>query len=171
MRTYNKLTSLLAILVAILCTTSIGSSEAFAWAGWQQKEQTSSSSLITSNSKESNHTDTEKSSEWGTWEYLYGEEKTDTEKEEDIKNDINAYIIESYKAQGSKIIKDLSVKFIKSIPEKKDRQEAYRKIRESFKLRLEKTEKLRMTEIRKLILREYLTHMIDLLDKKIEELN
>lgn len=99
--------------------------------------------------------------------------KTEEEEEEEqkLKQDINTYIIESYKAQWSKIIKDLSVKLTKSLPDKKDRQEAYKKIRSSLETRLEKTGKLKMSETKKLILKEFLNHMIDLLDKKIEELN
>ena len=41
----------------------------------------------------------------------------------------------------------------------------------SFEIRLEKTGKLKMSETKKLILKEFLAHMIDLLDKKIEELS
>lgn len=99
--------------------------------------------------------------------------KTEEEEEEEqkLKQDINTYIIESYKAQWSKIIKDLSVKLTKSIPAKDDRKQAYKKIRSSLEIRLEKTGKLKMSETKKLILKEFLSHMIDLLDKKIDELN
>jgi hypothetical protein len=97
-------------------------------------------------------------------------ESESNKEEKKIKQDINAYIIDSYKAQGSKIVKDLSVKLTKTIPDEKDRQEAYSKIRTSLELRLDKTERLKMSDTKKLILKEFLTHMIDLLDKKIAEL-
>ena len=93
------------------------------------------------------------------------------QEEQKLKQDINTYIIESYKAQGTKIIKDLSIKLSKSLPDKNDRQEAYQKIRMSLETRLEKTGKLKMSETKKLILKEFLSHMIELLDKKIEELS
>ncbi len=93
------------------------------------------------------------------------------QEEQKLKQDINTYIIEWSKARWTKIIKDLSIKLSKSLPEKNDRQEAYKKIRMSFEIRLEKTGKLKMSETKKLILKEFLAHMIDLLDKKIEELS
>ncbi len=112
------------------------------------------------------------------WEFYSGStsienSKTieESEEEQKLKQDINTYIIESYKAQWSRIIKDLSIKLAKSIPDKTDRQEAYRKIRMSLETRLEKTGKLKMSETKKLILKEFLSHTIDLLDKKIDELN
>jgi hypothetical protein len=96
--------------------------------------------------------------------------EADLKEEKKIKQDINTYIIDSYKVQGTKIVKDLSTKLNKTISDPKDRQEAYRKIRSSLELRLEKTERLKMSETKKLILQEFLTHMIDLLGMKIEEL-
>lgn len=99
--------------------------------------------------------------------------KTSSEKsdeEEKLKQDINTYIIESYKAQWSKIVKELSVKLTKSIPDGKDRQEAYKKIQSSLELRVKRTERLKMSETKKMILAEFLEHVIGLLEKKIEEL-
>ncbi len=97
-------------------------------------------------------------------------EEIDSEEEEKIKQDINSYIIESYKAQGTKIIKDLSTKLTKTLPDTNERQEAYRKIQDSLELRKNRMEKVKMSETKRLILEEFLNHMIDLLGKKIEEL-
>lgn len=104
------------------------------------------------------------------------EEKTedntiDSEEEEKIKQDINSYIIESYKAQWTKIIKDLSIKLTKTVPDIEERKEAYKKIQSSLELRKKKTEKVKMSDTKKLILTEFLDHMIDLLDTKINELD
>ncbi len=94
----------------------------------------------------------------------------DTNEEEQIKQDINTYIIESYKAQGTKIIKDLNIKLSKTIPEIKERKIAYEKIKSSLSLRKKRIDIVKTTETKKMILTEFLDHMIELLDKKIEEL-
>lgn len=54
---------------------------------------------------------------------------------EKIKEDIQGYIIESYKIQGTKILKDLDIKLQKSIPNIDDREEAYVKIKTSLEIR------------------------------------
>ena len=100
-----------------------------------------------------------------------GKTEEETQEEEKLKKDINAYIIESYKAQWSKIVKELSIKLVQTLPDPKDRQEAYKKIRSSLELRLERTVRMKMTDTKKLILQEFLTHVISLLSKKVEELS
>lgn len=105
-----------------------------------------------------------------TWAAI---ETNDTERrkiELKLKRDINSYIIESYKAQGNKIIKDLSSKLTKTIPEQEERKLAYEKIQESLKIRLEKTEEIENSNSKKEILQEFLKHLIQLLDKKIDEI-
>ena len=98
------------------------------------------------------------------------ETETDADEEEKIKQDINTYIIESYKAQGTKIIKDLSSKLTKTIPDADERIDAYKKIQNSLEKKKKRLETDKMTATKRLILREFLDHMIDLLGKKIEEL-
>jgi hypothetical protein len=93
-----------------------------------------------------------------------------TEEEERLKQDINTYILESYKAQGSKIVKELNTKLLKSIPDSSDRKEAYVKIKSSLELRKKRIENLKMSDTKKMILEEFLTHMIDLLYKQIEDI-
>lgn len=110
-----------------------------------------------------------KVSSWSTKEEV-SEEIDSEEEEEKIKQDINSYIIESYKVQWTKIIKDLSTKLTKTLPDGDERQEAYRKIQDSLELRKNRMEKIKMSETKRLILEEFLNHMIDLLGKKIEEL-
>lgn len=83
-----------------------------------------------------------------------------------LKRDINSYIIESYKAQWNKIIKDLSIKLTKTIAEPEERKLAYEKIQDSLKSRLEKTEETEGSDSKKEILQEFLRHLIQLLDKK-----
>jgi hypothetical protein len=98
-------------------------------------------------------------------------ESGSTNSEKRIKQEINTYIIESYKAQWNKIIKDLSAKLTISIPEEKDRKIAYEKIRASLSMRIEQTqEDETISETKREILIEFLKHLIGLLNKKISEL-
>lgn len=92
-----------------------------------------------------------------------------TQDSEQIKEDIQAYIIESYKIQGTKILKDLDGKLQKTIPNSADRKEAYIKIKASLELRKKRIEDLDASKIKKEILAEFLDHMIHSIDKKIEE--
>lgn len=95
---------------------------------------------------------------------------SETEDHEKVKQDIHAYIIESYKTQGTKILKDLDIKLQKSIPDKAERKEAYKKIRSSLDLRKKRIESLDTSTIKKEILSEFLDHMISTIDKRISEL-
>lgn len=98
---------------------------------------------------------------------------TDEVNEEDeakIRDDIHSYIIESYKAQGNKILKDLDVKLQKSIPERSDRIEAYKKIKNSLELRKKRIDAMDASQIKKEILWEFLDHMTTSIEKKIGEL-
>lgn len=90
---------------------------------------------------------------------------------EKIKEDIQGYIIESYKIQGTKILKDLDTKLQKSIPNIDDREEAYIKIKTSLEIRKKRIEELDASTIKKQILAEFLDHMIHLINLKIEEFN
>lgn len=119
----------------------------------------------------------EKEEKWGKEEGLSqsgisteGDRTGEKKLEIRLKKDINAYIIESYKAQWNKIIKDLSIKLGKAIPDPEERITAYEKIQESLKIRLDKTEEMVLGPSKKEILQEFLNHLIQLLDKKIDEL-
>ncbi len=154
----------------------VHSSYAISWSGKQLDESWSNLTQTPIESDETikntkNTNDEKWDSKSGSIDTEFVKTAEEVQEEQKLKQDINTYIIESYKAQWSRIIKDLSIKLAKSIPDKNDRQEAYKKIRMSLETRLEKTGRLKMSETKKLILKEFLSHMIDLLDKKIEELN
>lgn len=68
-------------------------------------------------------------------------------------------------------MKELSIKLTQTLPDPKDRQEAYKKIRSSLELRLERIVRVKMSDTKKLILQEFLSHIISLLNKKVEELS
>lgn len=107
----------------------------------------------------------------GTVEKEIKEEATETKKEK-IKQEISSYIIDSYKAQGDKILKDIDQTLQKTAPEKNDRIEAYKKIRTSLEARRNKNNISKETsETNKIIVGQFLTHMIDSIDKKISELS
>lgn len=88
-----------------------------------------------------------------------------------IKQDIQAYIIESYKAQWAKILKDLDVNLQKTIPDKADRQEAYTKIRDSLALRKKRIDSIDTSIIKKEILTAFIDYMIGTINIKIQALN
>lgn len=92
------------------------------------------------------------------------------EEKEQVKKDLNEYIIESYKVQGTKILKELDIKLQKSLPEAKERREAYKKILISLELREKRLEKMKTSQTKKIILKWFLDHMIDILEKKMENL-
>lgn len=131
--------------------------------------------IIRKDDASTNTGNTEKKTNISSWKVLEkddnsDEEALDSEEEEKIKQDINTYIVESYKAQWTKIIKDLSMKLSKTLPDLDERKEAYKKIRSSLELRKNKTEKAKISDTKKMILIEFLDHMINLLDTKIEEI-
>lgn len=127
-----------------------------------QKNENSNQDLESQNSLD------EETLTWSSSQEYNEIEKKKTEIK--LKRDINAYIIESYKAQWNKIIKDLSIKLTKTIPDLNERKVAYQKIQESLKIRLEKTEETEWSSSKKEILQEFLRHLIYLLDKKIDEI-
>lgn len=92
------------------------------------------------------------------------------EEKEKVIQELNAYIIDSYKAQWTKIIKELDIKLQKTLPDTRERIEAYQKILTSLELRKKRLENMKASETKKLILREFLWHMIDTIEKKIDEL-
>lgn len=105
-------------------------------------------------------------------------EDTDTEeaslaeaKKEKIKQEISSYIIDSYKAQWDKILKDIDQTLQKTAPEKSDRIEAYTKIQSSLEARKEKNnDSKKISETSKMIVNAFLTHMIESIEKRIAEL-
>jgi hypothetical protein len=111
-------------------------------------------------------------STWKILEKKGSPEEAETKKQEEakLKQDINTYIIESYKVQWNKIIKDLSANLSKKIPDPEERILAYEKIQDSLELRIKRTETLKMSASKKEVLQNFLEHLISLLDKKIEEL-
>ncbi len=93
------------------------------------------------------------------------------EKKEKIKQEVSSYIIESYKAQWDKIIKDIDQTLQKNVPNIEDRIEAYDKIQKTLEARrkLNKSS-TKISDTSKQIIDAFLTHMIDSIEKKKREL-
>lgn len=88
---------------------------------------------------------------------VQNQEKKETEsskeqEKEIVKQDVNEYIIEAYKAQGTKIIKELDIKLQKTLPDIEKRIEAYNKIITALELRKRKVYKTESSEVKKEIL-------------------
>lgn len=98
--------------------------------------------------------------------------KTLEEREEDkVKQDINASIVEFIVIPKAKqIVKELSTKLTVKFPDSEERIEAYKSIKNTLILRKNRIEWMNMSETGKYILKEFPNQMIELLDKKIEEL-
>jgi hypothetical protein len=93
-------------------------------------------------------------------------------RKEKIKQEVSAYIIESYKAQWDKILKDIDQTLQKTTPNREDRLEAYDKIQSSLIARRSKNRSsAKISEISKEIVEAFLTHMVDSIEKKKQELS
>lgn len=100
------------------------------------------------------------------------EESATEAKKEKIKQEISSYIIDSYKAQWDKILKDIDQTLQKTNPDKRDRIEAYKKIRISLEARrIKNNQWKKISETSKMIINEFLWHIIESIDKKVQELS
>ena len=92
-------------------------------------------------------------------------------KKEKIKQEISSYIIDSYKSQWDKILKDIDQTLQKTAPDISDRIEAYDKIQSSLEARRQRNKNsLKINETSKIIVDAFLWHMIDSIEKKKKEL-
>jgi hypothetical protein len=92
-------------------------------------------------------------------------------KKEKIKQEISSYIIDSYKSQWDKILKDIDQTLQKTTPDISERIEAYEKIQSSLEARRQRNKNsLKINETSKVIVDAFLWHMIDSIEKKKKEL-
>lgn len=92
-------------------------------------------------------------------------------KKEKIKQEISSYIIDSYKSQWDKILKDIDQTLQKTAPDIDDRIQAYDKIQASLEARRQRNKSsLKINETSKMIVDAFLGHMIDSIEKKKKEL-
>jgi hypothetical protein len=107
--------------------------------------------------------------ETGTWDAETNEETPKTEKET-VQWLINSYILDTYKAQWDKILKDMDISLQKKIPDIDKRMQAYTSIQKTLELRKNRILKVDISEINKILLSSYFDYMIDALEKKKEGL-
>ncbi len=91
---------------------------------------------------------------------------------EDKKTEKNAQkiILEVYKIQWNKILKDMDVNIEKVNPDPKVRIDVYSGIRKTLEFRKQRLEKMDLSEESKDILSGYIEYMIVSIDKKIKNL-
>ncbi len=146
---------LLVILISVAFTISVNSSFAASGSSW------SSSGAITTKIK-----NVEKD----------GEENLDNDAEdkkvEDKKTEKNAQkiILEVYKIQGNKILKDMDASIEKVNPDPKVRIEIYTSIQKTLEFRKQKLEKSELSDESKDILTWYIGYMIAAIEKKKKNL-
>ena len=88
-----------------------------------------------------------------------------------MKKEINAYIIEAYKIQGNKILKDIDASLQKMNLDDEAILEAYTRIKETLEARKKRVKSAEdISENNKEIIVEYLNYMISSLGKRIKSL-
>ncbi len=107
--------------------------------------------------------------ETGTWD-TDNEEDTPKSEKDTVQWLINSYILETYKAQWDKILKDMDISLQKKIPDIEKRTQAYTSIQKTLELRKNRILKVDISEINKVLLSSYFEYMIDALEKKKEGL-
>jgi hypothetical protein len=100
------------------------------------------------------------------------ETSTEEEKIEEQKTEKNAQkiILEVYKIQGNKILKDMDISIEKVNPDPKIRIDIYSSIQKTLELRKIKVEKWEMSKDSKDILTGYINYMVYAIEKKKKNL-
>ena len=92
------------------------------------------------------------------------------DEKENVQWLINSYILETYKAQWDKILKDMDISLQKKIPDIEKRIQAYTSIQKTLELRKNRILKANISEVNKTLLNSYFDYMIEALEKKKESL-
>lgn len=88
------------------------------------------------------------------------------EDKEKVQQEINTYILEAYKLQGNKILKDIDVSLQKINTDSETRIKAYARIQRTLEMRKKRIQNMDLSENNKTILTAYLQYMINALEKK-----
>lgn len=92
------------------------------------------------------------------------------DEKENVQSLINSYILETYKAQWDKILKDMDMSLQKKIPDTQKRIQAYDSIQTTLELRKTRILKVNISEVNKELLWAYFDYMITSLEKRKENL-
>ena len=154
---------LLRVLIILISTVLIFSTdESFAASG----SSVTASGNTTVKVKSTEKIDTEKKDNGNS------ETNTEEKKIEDKKTETNAQkiILEVYKIQGNKILKDMGTSIEKVNPDPKVRIEIYSSIQKTLEFRKLKLEKSDLSDESKDILTGYIEYMIAAIEKKKKSL-
>lgn len=110
----------------------------------------------------------EKSTDW-TW--TLSDVDGPKDEKESVQTLINSYILETYKAQWDKILKDMDQSLQKKIPDVEKRIQAYDSIQTTLELRKTRILKVNISEANKDLLSAYFDYMIGSLEKRKEALS
>lgn len=155
---------ILIILVSILPIVSFETSFAASGSG------TTSSGVAPAIIKDTEKIDKDKNKDIET--DTGSELSTEEEKIEEQKTEKNAQkiILEVYKIQGNKILKDMDISIEKVNPDPKIRIDIYSSIQKTLELRKIKVEKWEMSKDSKEILTWYINYMVSAIEKKKKNL-
>lgn len=91
-------------------------------------------------------------------------------KPREIVQDINTYILDAYKAQGDKILKNLDISLKKTMPKSADQIDAYRRLRSALISNIQQAKEANMSDTRRGLVVAYLNYLIDQITLRISEL-
>ncbi len=174
-----------SLMIIILCVLTPLSGIFAAWEKNKEKTSSSNSSLTWINDG-SGVISTEPTYEIGSkksvkknlvakWdkEKSVNDSSGDTFSEEDkdkVQQEINNYILEAYKLQWNKILKDIDASLQRINPDVETRIQAYDHIQKTLAMREKRIQAMALSENNKTILTAYLDYMIQSLEKRQAEL-
>ena len=91
-------------------------------------------------------------------------------KPREIVQDINTYILDAYKAQGDKILKNLDISLKKTMPKSADQIDAYKRLRSALISNIQQAKEANMSDTRRGLVVAYLNYLIDQITLRISEL-
>ena len=91
-------------------------------------------------------------------------------KPREIVQDINTYILDAYKAQGDKILKNLDMSLKKTMPKTEDQIDAYKRLRSALISNKNQAKEANMSDTRRGLVTAYLNYLIDQIRTRIAEL-
>lgn len=94
----------------------------------------------------------------------------DPEEKEKVQNEINSYILEAYKIQWNKILRDIDISLQKINPDAETRIQAYARIQKTLEMRKKRIQNMDLSDNNKSILIKYLDYLISALKRRQTEL-
>ncbi len=93
------------------------------------------------------------------------------EKKDLVIQDINSYILEVYKAQGDKILRNLDITLRKTLPKAEDQIQAYSRLQAALIENRKQLKDEEMSETRRTLISDFLLYLIEQLDVRIHDLS